>query len=186
MGFSNSMQIVEDGGLQTGSTYISAFRWNMNEIPLATPCFGVQQLNESSQNAVRPNRKTETLPSSRHFGFPTSGSYRTSFILFHWVVGPLKQGCSRLNFNSVSSKSLDISTSGLGPPSWILDFRSGVTAFSLLPLSCRTPKTCGSLWNFDSMVFICHNCTQFSIRVPGDHGYRLAYKYSSGYKLWAR
>jgi hypothetical protein len=152
---------------------ISACRWNMNEIPLATPCFGVQQLNASSQNAVRPNRKSEIQPSSRHLGFPTSGLYRTSFILFHWVVGPLKHGCSRWNFDSVSSISLDISTSGLGPPSWILGFRSGGTAFSLLPLSCRTPKTWGSLWNFDSMMFICNNFTQFSIWVPGTHGYRL-------------
>ena len=139
----NRKSEAEDSGLQTGSTYISACRWDMNEIPMATPCFGVQQLNASSQNAVRPNRKPEIQLSSRHLGIPTSGLCRTSFILFHWLVGPLKHGCSRWNFDSISSTSLDISTSGLGPPSWISDFRSGGTAFSLLQLSCWTPKTWG-------------------------------------------
>ena len=41
----NQMSEKQDGGRQTGSTYISASRLDSNTVPTATPHFRVEQLN---------------------------------------------------------------------------------------------------------------------------------------------
>ena len=50
---------IQDGGSQTGSTYISASRQDSNSVSTANPIFGIQQFNGAITNTVRCYRKLE-------------------------------------------------------------------------------------------------------------------------------
>jgi len=54
----NRKSEIQDGGLQSGNTYISTCRHDSNEIPTATPyVFGGKVSNGNIGNTVRRNRK---------------------------------------------------------------------------------------------------------------------------------
>ena len=116
--------------IQTGSTQISACRWDRNEIPKATPMFSgsrnsmeILRMLSDQTGSRKSNHKAAILD----FRLPVYIAQHSGY--FHWVAGPRKHGCSLWNLVPIPSTSWDLSTSGLEAA--ILDFRLPVWSDSI-------------------------------------------------------
>ena len=59
---------IQDGGLQTPNTYISASRLDINEIPTATPVFSGSSFPMGLMGILCDQAKSENNPKLRSFG----------------------------------------------------------------------------------------------------------------------